>query len=305
MNAVRHEIVDESSQGQRIDNYLVKILKGVPKTRIYRMLRKGEVRVNGGRVKPTHRLEVGQSVRIPPVDSSERHAASPPPGYVDALERRVIAETDEYLAIDKPSGVAVHGGSGVHLGLIETLRAARGGFLELVHRLDRDTSGVLLMAKKRATLRALHAAFRERATAKRYVLVVHGQWQGGSRTARHRLQRYTTGEGERRVRVQADGQSATTIFTPLAVGRQISTLEAELVTGRTHQARIHALAEGHAIIGDDKYLPEALRSAPVEKIAGRLMLHARSLRVVLDGERIRLSAEVPEIFAKVQGTDSP
>lgn len=305
MGAVRYEVVDAGSVDQRIDNYLVKMLKGVPKTRIYRMLRKGEVRVDGRRVRPTHRLTLGAQVRIPPVTTAAVAAATPPPGYLDALESRILAETDTYLAIDKPAGVAVHGGSGVQLGLIETLRAHRGGFLELVHRLDRDTSGVLLMAKTRDALRTLHAAFRARATGKRYRLIVHGAWQGGRRDATHRLHRYVTPSGERRVRVQHDGRAAHTIFTPLAVRGQLSSLQAELVTGRTHQARVHALAEGHPIVGDDKYLPDRLRDRPVNQQAGRLMLHAESLRIVLNGERLRLTAPVPQVFEELLGNGTP
>ena len=305
-HAVRYEVVDDASSGQRIDNYLVKILKGVPKSRIYRMLRKGEVRVDGRRIKPTRRLAEGESVRIPPVASVAAAAAHPPAGYVEALEARIIVETDDYLALDKPTGVAVHGGSGVRLGLIETLRASRSGFLELVHRLDRDTSGVLLLAKSRTALTELHQAFRARATAKHYRLVVHGQWQGGARTVRHRLHRFVTASGERRVRVQDDGRSAQTIFTPLEVNASLSCLQAELVTGRTHQARVHALAEGHPIVGDDKYMPERFRNAEANRRAGRLMLHAESLRIVIGGERVRFSAEVPQAFeALMAGSRKP
>ncbi len=305
MSGVRHEVVDEGSAGQRVDNYLVKVLKGVPKTRIYRILRKGEVRVDGRRVKPTHRLAVGETIRIPPVATAEVIHKRAPAEFVEALEARILAETPEYLAIDKPSGIAVHGGSGIQLGLVETLRSHRGGFLELVHRLDRDTSGVLLLAKTRASLKELHGAFRARATAKRYRLVVHGAWQGGERTVTHRLQRYSATSGERRVRVQHDGQSAQTRFAPLIIGEHVSTLQAELVTGRTHQARVHALAEGHPIIGDEKYMPAPLREARVNADAGRLLLHAESLRFVLGGQRVRLEAPVPDIFRQIQSADRP
>ena len=305
-HAVRYEVVDAASSGQRVDNFLVKVLKGVPKSRIYRMLRKGEVRVDGRRIKPTRRLAAGESVRIPPVVSNAATAARPPAGYVEALEARIITETDDYLALDKPTGMAVHGGSGVRLGLIETLRASRSGFLELVHRLDRDTSGVLLLAKSRTALTELHKAFRERATAKHYRLVVHGQWQGGARTVRHRLHRFVTASGERRVRVQDDGRGAQTVFTPLEVTPTLSCLQAELITGRTHQARVHALAEGHPIVGDDKYVPERLRAAEVNVHAGRLMLHAESLRIVIGGERVRFTAAVPQAFeALMAGSRRP
>ena len=296
---VRFLTVEEDGHDQRVDNYLVKILKGVPKSRIYRMLRKGEVRVDGGRAKPTLRLRQGQTVRIPPVVSTQALAQAPPTGYVDALESAVIAETDDYLVIAKPSGVAVHGGSGVRLGLIESLRASRGGFLELVHRLDRDTSGVLMIAKRRAVLRDLHQAFRARQTVKRYRLLVHGQFER-PQEVRLQLARWLTPSGERRVQLSRSGQSAHTSFQPLVSGQQVSTVEAQLHTGRTHQARVHALALGHPIVGDEKYLPDHLVEHPANRAAGRLMLHAHSLGIVLQGERLRFEAPVPGAFERVQ-----
>src|SRR5215831_12864407 len=258
-DAARRLAVDEAGAGQRVDNYLVRRLKGVPKSHIYRILRSGEVRLNSRRVKPDARLAVGDVLRIPPlrtaVPAAARRRPSPTP-----IALPVLYEDDALLAIDKPAGLAVHGGSGVSFGLIEQLRAARPAarFLELAHRLDRETSGVLLVAKQRAALLGLHAALREGRVDKRYLVLVRGAWRDASRTVELPLTRFVTREGERRVRVEhGAGQDATTIFQRRRVWPDaeppLSLLEAELRTGRTHQIRVHLTHLGFPLAGDDKY----------------------------------------------------
>ncbi|AKJ68954.1 ribosomal large subunit pseudouridine synthase C [Pandoraea thiooxydans] len=275
------EVGDDAS-GQRIDNFLLRHCKGVPKSHVYRILRSGEVRVNKGRVDAAYRLVLGDVVRIPPV----RIAQSEAPANVPAAKFPVVFEDDYLLAIDKPAGVAVHGGSGVSFGVIEQLRQAypQQRFLELVHRLDRETSGVLLIAKKRAALVGMHEQIRHNRMDKRYLACVIGAWQDSQRVVKAPLFKYLTPEGERRVRVQADGQPAHTIFRRLEVIDGYSLLEAELKTGRTHQIRVHLAHLGTPIAGDDKYgdfsANRALSRADARPSLKRMFLHARRLRLV-------------------------
>ena len=212
-NSVSRHQIGEEVGGQRIDNYLVKLLKGVPKSHVYRILRSGEVRVNGGRAKPDYRVQGGDELRVPPVRVAERAPRAAPPVSA-ALERAILLEDEYLLALNKPSGLAVHGGSGINFGVIEQLRAQRpqSRFLELVHRLDRDTSGVLLLAKKRSALTALHAELREGRVRKFYLALVKGKWLDGKRSVRLNLHKYLLASGERRVAVKADGQESHTIF---------------------------------------------------------------------------------------------
>ena len=272
------KITDEEA-GQRIDNYLLRVCKGVPKSHIYRVLRSGEVRVNKGRIDQLYRLHEGDVVRIPPVRMAERTAAAAP-----AAEFKIIFEDAQLLVIDKPAGVAVHGGSGVSYGVIEQLRASRpdAKSLELVHRLDRDTSGLLMLAKKRSALTHLHAQMRDGQTDKRYLVLVHGDWKNARQHIKLALQKYTTAEGERRVAVQADGLASHTVFTLLRKFDQFALLEAELKTGRTHQIRVHLSASGFAIAGDDKYGDFALNRAllKADNTRGalkRMFLHAHQI----------------------------
>ena len=273
--------VGEESAGQRIDNFLLRVLKGVPKSHVYRILRSGEVRLNRGRVGPDARLTPGDVVRIPPL----RIAKAPKPRVAPAraFRPRVLYEDDALIAVDKPAGLAVHGGSGIALGLIEQLRAGRpeARFLELVHRLDRDTSGVLLVAKKRAALVDLHAQLRDGKMDKRYHVLVRGPWRDAIRKVDIPLHKFVTRDGERRVRIDEGGQRAVTIFRRLETwpghAPPVALLEAELRTGRTHQIRVHLAHLGHALAGDDKYGNFAWNRALAREGLKRMFLHARQL----------------------------
>jgi 23S rRNA pseudouridine955/2504/2580 synthase len=288
--------VDESAEGQRLDNFLVARLKGVPKSHVYRIVRSGEVRVNSGRVDASHRLAIGDRVRVPPIRVAEREAGGAPAA---ALELPVLFEDEHLLAVDKPAGLAVHGGSGIAHGAIERLRAARPGakFLELAHRLDRETSGVLLIAKRRPALAALHEDLRERAMDKRYLVAVAGRFRDELRRVKAPLRKYTTADGERRVAVDArEGQAAETVFRRLARSEEFSLLEAELLTGRTHQIRVHLVHVGHPILGDDKYGDFALNRALRSRGLKRMFLHAASLAFAhpATGEALTIRAPLPK-----------
>ena len=278
-DAVTLLTVGEESAGQRIDNFLTRILKGVPKSHIYRILRTGEVRVNKGRVGAETRLLSGDVVRVPPMRVAKSAATLRHIPKI-APKAPVIYEDDAILAIDKPAGLAVHGGSGIVFGLIEQLRAARADarFLELVHRLDRDTSGVLLVAKKRAALVALHDQLRNGQFDKRYLVLVRGRWRDAKRSVRLSLHKFATRGGERRVRVEQAGVHAETIFYRRRVWPQrdppVSLLEAELRTGRTHQIRVHLTHLGFPLAGDDKYGDFAWNKALANEGLRRMFLHA-------------------------------
>lgn len=291
--------IDDAHADQRIDNFLLTYLKGVPKSHIYRILRKGEVRVNKGRIRANYRLQVGDQVRIPPLRTSEDKPQQPPKTWIlDAIAASVIYEDPALLALNKPAGIAVHGGSGVSYGVIEALRVLRpeARFLELVHRLDRETSGCLLIAKKRSALRYLHELLRGDGVDKRYVTLVRGQWQGGVKRVELALQKNTLRSGERVVRVDESGKSALSIFRPLEVYSSASLMEVELKTGRTHQIRVHAAASGYPIAGDEKYGDPEFNRQLREQGLKRLFLHARSL--VFDNmsgdERIVIDAPLPD-----------
>lgn len=292
----RHRIAAEA-EGQRIDNYLVKILKGVPKSHVYRILRSGEVRVNSGRVGPDYRLQPGDELRIPPVRVAARTQRGTPP--VNAkLEQAILFEDEYLLALNKPSGLAVHGGSGVSFGVIEQLRAQRPQcrFLELVHRLDRDTSGVLILAKKRSALTALHAELRAGRVKKFYRALVKGKWRGPKQSVRLSLHKYVLASGERRVAVNAEGQEAHTVFELERAWREFSLLRAELKTGRTHQIRVHLAHLGFPIAGDDKYGDFDLNKRLISAGLKRMFLHASSLglRHPASGNTLMLEAPLPD-----------
>lgn len=289
--------ISDEEADQRIDNFLLRVCKGVPKSHIYRVLRSGEVRVNKGRIDQTYRLKQGDVVRIPPVRIAEKTSA-----VVPGAEFSILFEDSHLLIIDKPAGVAVHGGSGISYGVIEQLRAARpeAKFLELVHRLDRETSGILLLAKKRSALTNLHEQIREGKLDKRYLALVHGDWKNGRQHVKLPLFKYTTPDGERRVRVQADGAPSHTVFNLIRRYGEFALLEAELKTGRTHQIRVHLASSGFPIAGDDKYGDFALNRA-LQKADGargalkRMFLHAFQITFTHpeSGEPVTLRAPLP------------
>ena len=288
--------IDESGEAQRIDNFLFKILKGVPKSHIYRILRGGEVRVNKKRADQSYRLKVGDLLRIPPIRVAEKHETEDK--YIPAVEFPVLYEDDALLAINKPAGVAVHGGSGVSFGVIEQLRRARpqAKFLELVHRLDRETSGVLLLAKKRSALTSMHEIMREGNSEKHYFALVSGQWKNARQHVKLPLHKFDTPQGEKRVMVREDGQASHTIFTLQKSWQEFSLLDAHLKTGRTHQIRVHLSHLGFPIAGDDKYGEFARNKALIKLGLKRMFLHAHSIAFAhpLTGEAMRLVAPLPK-----------
>ncbi len=292
--SVTRRQIGEEADGQRIDNYLLRVCKGVPKSHIYRILRSGEVRVNSKRVGPDNRLQSGDEVRIPPIQLSPVVKPAVPIGR----EYRIIHEDDGLLVVDKPAGMAVHGGSGVSFGVIEQLRRQRpqARFLELAHRLDRETSGLLLLAKKRSVLTALHDQFREGQIEKRYLALVKGRWREPLRHVRFALHKYLTEEGERRVSVSEEGKAAHSIVRLIARWENFSLVEVELETGRTHQIRVHLAHLGFPLCGDDKYGDFSLNKALQKQGLGRMFLHAAKL--VLDhpvtGIRLNLAAPLPD-----------
>jgi 23S rRNA pseudouridine955/2504/2580 synthase len=303
--AVQRVLVDDASEGQRLDNFLVKLLKGVPKTHVYRVIRSGEVRVNKGRAGADTRLALGDEIRIPPVRVADRRDEPVAP----AREFPVVYEDDALIAIDKPAGVAVHGGSGVSSGVIEQLRQARPGakFLELVHRLDKETSGLLLIAKKRATLVALQDQLRRRtgeaAMVKTYAALVVGRWPAARKVIDVALHKVLTADGERRVHaVAADDEAGRRSITLVAIAQPYAAatlLDVTIKTGRTHQIRVHLTHEGHAIVGDAKYGDFALNKAYArgEAVPGcrfdRMFLHARRLRFTHPGSGTVIELEAP------------
>lgn len=292
--AVRRERVDETGEGQRIDNYLLRICKGVPKSHVYRILRSGEVRVNGGRIDPTYRLKLGDEVRIPPVRIAEPQRSAPAPA---GKPLPVVFEDEALLVIDKPSGKAVHGGSGVSFGVIEQLRSQRPELrmLELAHRLDRETSGLLIVAKKRSALKALHDMMRAGQVEKHYLTLVSGCWRNSMQHVRLPLLKYLTDEGERRVRVADDGKPSHSIVRLQRAWPDFSLLDVELKTGRTHQIRVHLKHLGFPLCGDDKYGDFPLNKSLEARGLKRMFLHAASLsfKHPLTGQPVALSAALP------------
>lgn len=291
--------IDESAAGQRIDNFLMRQLKGVPKSHIYRILRSGEVRVNSGRIDATCRLALGDKVRIPPIRVAAKPSepASPHP-VVPQLDKVILYEDDALLVIDKPSGMAVHGGSGISRGVIEQMRLERPTlkFLELAHRLDRETSGVLILAKKRSALTKLHDMLRDGEVEKRYLALVKGVWRDQKRAVKLKLHKYLTEAGERRVSVTEDGKASHTIFYLRKSFAEYSLLECELKTGRTHQIRVHLAHLGYPIAGDDKYGDFPLNKQIAKQGLKRMFLHAFSVSFLhpLTGERLQLEAPLPK-----------
>ncbi|CUA90665.1 pseudouridine synthase, RluA family [Comamonas thiooxydans] len=310
--SVRLIEVDEDSAGQRLDNFLMRHLKGVPKTHVYRIIRSGEVRINKGRVSAETRVQPGDVVRLPPVRISDKvaeKAERPAP----AKDFPALLDDEHMIALSKPAGVAVHGGSGVSFGVIEQLRQARpdAKFLELVHRLDRETSGILLVAKKRSALLNLQDQFRERETGKTYLALVQGAWPANKKVIDLPLHKYLQADGERRVRVTTaddpDGMRSITLVKvrklieprPLQGLPAMSLLEVTIKTGRTHQIRVHLSSQGHPIVGDDKYGDFDLNRRVQKQGLKRMFLHAWRLQFnhPASGERVELRAELPPELA--------
>ncbi len=298
--AVKWLVVDEESAGQRLDNFLMRHLKGVPKTHVYRIIRSGEVRINKGRCSADSRVEAGDEIRVPPVRISDKvleKATRPAP----AREFPPLLEDEYLLAIDKPAGVAVHGGSGVSFGVIEQLRQARpqARLLELVHRLDRETSGILLVAKKRSALKHLQDQFRERETGKTYLALVQGDWPARLKVIDQPLHKYLLPDGERRVKVTTpddpDGMRSITLVKVAQRLQGSTLLEVTIKTGRTHQIRVHLASNGHPIAGDDKYGDFEGNKALQKQGLKRMFLHAWRLQFnhPASGERVALQAELP------------
>ena len=316
---MRHLRVTDAHDGQRLDNFLAAVCRGVPKSRLYRIIRSGEVRINGGRASAERRVQAGDDVRLPPLRASApvvaahstvapaaRGATGAHAPWITPLELPIVLEDDWLIVADKPAGLAVHGGSGIAAGAIERLRAARpdARFLELVHRLDRDTSGLLLIAKKRSALTGLHAQLREGRVRKRYQAIVLGAWPDAWRTMQYPLHKYLTPEGERRVAVQADGMAARTRARRIAALRlpglgEFSLVDVELDTGRTHQIRVHMMHAGAPIAGDDKYGDFDMNRRLSRAGFRRMFLHAHALRFAhpADPERaVALQSALPAEF---------
>lgn len=293
---VRQVLVEEGYQGQRLDNFLMTQLKGVPKSHIYRIVRKGEVRVNKGRTKVSYRLQEGDIIRIPPVRIADRDAPQRPGDTIlEALEQSILYEDKRLIILNKPPGLAVHGGSGLKFGVIEAMRALRPDEqqLELVHRLDRDTSGCLMIARRRSALRTLHELLRTNGVDKRYLALVAGRWQRDRETVDAPLRKNTLQGGERMVRVDPEGKEAFTRFRVRERFADATLVEAELLTGRTHQLRVHLAYLGTPILGDDKYGDNAANREMKKRGLKRLFLHAESLRFDWTDEVGELKVKAP------------
>jgi 23S rRNA pseudouridine955/2504/2580 synthase len=300
--SVRFVQIAAAQQGQRIDNFLLRTLKGVPKSKIYRILRSGEVRVNSARIKPEYRLQTGDRVRIPPLRTrAQTTPVRPPQVLLEQLRSAVLFEDRELLVIDKPAGLAVHKGSGLAFGVIEILRALRpqAEFLELVHRLDRATSGCLLIAKSPQMLKKLHAALHSGAVDKRYLALVKGHWDHGTIEVTAPLRKNTLRGGERMVVVSESGKAARSRFQAITITPQASLLEVRIATGRTHQIRVHAAYVQHPVAGDDKYGDDTFNRQMSQLGLNRLFLHAHSLSVDIGGRDIAVSTPLDDGLKKV------
>lgn len=301
---VRKIAVGAREDGQRIDNFLIRQLPGVPKSHIYRLLRSGQVRVDGGRAKPERKLATGEEVRIPPVRLAERgEAVRPPDAVLDKLREAIVYEDEHYLALSKPAGLAAHAGSGVKFGVIEAARAwGKHESLELCHRLDRDTSGVLLLAKSRPALLRAQRAFKHGEADKRYFALLIGRWKGEDRDVDAALVRSAIAGGERRVRVdEDDGKPSKSRFSPKARYALATLCEVQIFSGRTHQIRVHATALGHPVAGDDKY-GERDDNRPLRELGlKRMFLHSHLLTLPASGEfpKLLLSAPLPDELREV------
>jgi 23S rRNA pseudouridine955/2504/2580 synthase len=298
-SSVQYITIDPDFAGQRIDNFLITRLKGVPKTHIYKILRKGEVRVNKKRIKQTYRLQANDLVRIPPMQLEDPNVVpAPSKQLTSVLAARILFEDNNLMIINKPSGIPVHGGSGVRLGLIEALRSMYPELdqLELVHRLDRDTSGCLIVAKKRSTLRELHQLLREGRVRKIYHTLTRGHWKPAALRVEVPLRKSLLSNGERIVRVHEEGKPSVTIFKPLVRYKYTTLMEALLETGRTHQIRVHAQYRGHQVAGDEKYGNNEFNKQMQDIGLNRLFLHAFFIEFTLPstGQHIQMTAPLDD-----------
>ena len=296
--------VTAAQVNQRLDNYLLKTLKNVPKTRIYRIIRKGEVRVNKKRCKPDYKLSIGDLIRLPPVRLEQPHDLKTyfAPGLIDSIETAVLFENKHLMVIDKPAGLAVHSGSGISFGVIDIMRRIRPDTeIELVHRLDRDTSGCLLLAKHRQSLLEMQGRLQDNSLKKNYIAVVKGRWPEHKTEIAHTLKKITLSNGERRVQVDARGKKAMTRITHNVAGEGYSILSIQLLTGRTHQIRVHCQAEDHEIAGDNKYGDEVFNRLMRKRGIKRLMLHASRLELPATefNPEIVVNAKLPELFNRL------
>ncbi len=302
---VRRITVESEYAGQRVDNFLMTQLKGVPRSRIYSMVRKGEVRVNKGRVKANYRLVPGDNIRVPPVITAQRDPRNVSLGLIEQLENAIVYEDDRLLIIDKPSGIAVHGGSGVSHGVIEAFRQSENKrhYLELVHRIDRETSGCLILAKRRSALRALHAQLRDSLLTKRYIALVAGQWPQDHRRISYPLKKNVLKSGERIVTVDKEGKEAMSIFDIKERYAKATLMQIDVITGRTHQIRVHAAHHGFPLAGDIKYGDPESNTVFKQLGLKRLFLHATYIGFSHPNteERMHVSAPLPESLQKVLG----
>lgn len=300
MNEVSYREISSEEEGQRLDNYLIRILKGVPKSHIYRIIRGGEVRVNKKRAQVNSRLHTGDRVRIPPIRLAESKEIFVGDGLAKKLKECIIFEDACFLVINKPRGIAVHGGSGLSLGVIEALRKTRQDltYLELIHRLDKETSGCLLLAKKRSTLRAMHALLEARAIQKTYWALLTHRWEGKKQViVRAALEKNILKSGERVVSVKEEGKASETGFELLENYHQSCWVEASPKTGRTHQIRVHSAHLGHVIVGDKKYGALAGEVEGIDNSNNRLYLHARSVQFELNGIKHLFQADADDLFS--------
>jgi len=293
---VRQVNVTEDEAGQRIDNFLARYLKGVPKSHIYRIIRRGEVRVNSGRKRAQYKVCAGDTVRIPPVRVSAASTVKVKPGL--SLEDHILFENSRCLVINKPSGIAVHGGSGLSYGVIEAMRAGRpqAPYLELAHRLDRGTSGCLVLAKRRSFLRVFQEQLRQGEVVKLYLALVSGAWEGGKQTVKAPLRKNLLRGGERMVTVDESGKEAISVFRPVTCFREATLVEVELKTGRTHQIRVHGAHIGHPLAGDEKYGDPVFNQAMKRLGLRRMLLHAHYIEFTdtANGEKITVSAPLDD-----------
>lgn len=299
--SVQFKTVADEHEGQRIDNYLMRELKGLPKSKIYSLLRQGQIRIDGKRAKPDARVVPGQVIRIPPLRLDEAApVAAPSRQLSNLLADRIVFEDKGLIVINKPAGLAVHGGSGVNLGLIEALRAIRPDekSLELVHRLDKETSGLLMVAKKRSVLKDLHEQLRNGSMHKAYITLLAGTWRGKNHRIEAPLFKFLAANGERFVRVDKQGKEARTDFVTLKNFKQATLVEAILFTGRTHQIRVHTQYAGHPVVGDEKYGDEATNKQFRALGMGRMFLHSAKLEIEYNGKRQQFEAPLDKELAE-------